>query len=128
MCHTAQGLRVYEQHGRLLASFQDQLSDAVQGQLQALFQSLVSSFLAAAKIKVSGMLLAQQDQQQNLHCRQQCTDPRRTLVVAQLRLRGCTGFASVAKAVFAVQMCCPAGCKRNKQQQQQRIQPAAIWR
>uniref|UniRef100_A0A383VMJ6 Vacuolar protein sorting-associated protein 51 homolog n=1 Tax=Tetradesmus obliquus TaxID=3088 RepID=A0A383VMJ6_TETOB len=45
------GLRVYEQHGRLLASFQDQLSDAVQGQLQALFQSLVSSFLAAAKIK-----------------------------------------------------------------------------
>jgi hypothetical protein len=46
---------VYEQHGRLLASFQDQLSDAVQGQLQALFQSLVSSFLAAAKIKVRGI-------------------------------------------------------------------------
>jgi hypothetical protein len=55
-----QGLRVYEQHGRLLASFQDQLSDAVQGQLQALFQSLVSSFLAAAKIKVRPGRLQQQ--------------------------------------------------------------------
>jgi hypothetical protein len=43
---------VYEQQGKLLASWLDQLSDAVQGQLQAFFQSLVALFLRCAKIKV----------------------------------------------------------------------------
>jgi hypothetical protein len=78
MLLAAQGLRVYEQHGRLLASFQDQLSDAVQGQLQALFQSLVSSFLAAAKIKVRECGLQPQGQR----CRP--TDAYVKLVIAQL--------------------------------------------
>lgn len=53
-----QGLRAYEQYSRLLAAWQDQLSDAVQSQLQSLFQSLVSSFLGAAKIKVRRISVA----------------------------------------------------------------------
>lgn len=47
-----QGLRVYEQQGKLLSSWQDQLSDTVQSQLQALFQSLINSFMSMARIKV----------------------------------------------------------------------------
>ncbi|KAF8059217.1 VPS51 [Scenedesmus sp. PABB004] len=49
------GLRAYEHHGRLLGSLQDQLPDAVQGQLAALFQSLARSFLAVAKVKGAGI-------------------------------------------------------------------------
>jgi hypothetical protein len=43
-----QGLRVYEQ-GRLLSDWQDQLSDAVQAQLQAMFQGLSGHFSQLAK-------------------------------------------------------------------------------
>lgn len=46
-----QSLRVYEQ-GKLLSAWQDQLSDAVQAQLQALFQAVSARFLQAAKLKV----------------------------------------------------------------------------
>lgn len=55
MCVTAvplQGLRVYDQQGKLLASWQEQLSDTVQSQLQVMFQSLVNSFLSIARVKV----------------------------------------------------------------------------
>lgn len=48
----AQGLRVYEQ-GRLLAAWQDRLSDAIQAQLAALFSSTCSSCLRLAGVKVS---------------------------------------------------------------------------
>eukprot|EP00878_Enallax_costatus_P044789 GHUV01053536.1.p1 GENE.GHUV01053536.1~~GHUV01053536.1.p1 ORF type:complete len:492 (+),score=170.86 GHUV01053536.1:2-1477(+) len=45
------GLKVYDQQGKLLAAWQDQLSDMVQTQLQTLFQSLVGSFMSTARIK-----------------------------------------------------------------------------
>lgn len=46
-----QGLRVYEQ-GRLLAAWQDRLSDAVQAQLTALFNSACTHFLRLADVWV----------------------------------------------------------------------------
>jgi hypothetical protein len=51
VCNHAQGLRVYEQ-GKVLAAWQDQLSDAVQAQLQAMFEALCSHFLGLASAKV----------------------------------------------------------------------------
>jgi hypothetical protein len=44
---------VLEGQNKLLLPWQDQLCDAIQGQLQALFLSLVYSFLTVAKVKVS---------------------------------------------------------------------------
>lgn len=49
-----QGLRVYENHSRLLATWHNSFVDLVQGQLQHFFLSLLSNFLDVTSIKYDG--------------------------------------------------------------------------